>query len=165
MTEIIMGVLIVVCGTLIGNSFAQKLISRKNSIEGIIEAIEKMKTFINFSSMEIVPVISESFTNIVGFEIFTTSPADEETFTDWWEKCVDNLSSNLGLVKEDKILLKRFSMEIGVSDVEGQISHCDLYKRLFLERLKLVKDLVDTKARLFRILGFSLGSAVTLIVV
>ncbi len=165
MTEIIMGALLVVCATLLGNSFAQKLINRKNSLQGIIEAIEKMKTYISFSSMEITQVVSESFKNISGFDAFVTLPSDDVSFSAWWRTSVNNLGAHLGLDKEDKTLLLKFSDGIGASDIKGQISHLDLYTELFTERLKQAKEHVSSKSRLYRILGFSMGCAVTLIVV
>lgn len=165
MTELGLGVVLIICMTLLGNSFAQKLVNRKNTLQVILESIEKMKIHISFSTMEIDQVISESFKGVKGFEYFSFIPAEDFCLYDWWESCVNSLGSELGLSKEDKALLCKFSDGIGISDVSGQMSHLKLYEELFAERLKAAKETVNNKTRLYRILGFSLGCAVTLMVV
>lgn len=165
MNELILGAILMISATLLGSSFSQKLINRRRNLQMLIEVIRKMKTHIGFSSMEISAVVTECFRNIKGFECFAQGTSDDMTFLNWWKECVKSLDSSTGLDKEDRELLIRFSEEIGVSDIEGQISHCDLYAELFSERLRLAKEAESTKCRLYKILGFSVGCAVTLIVV
>ena len=166
MNELILGAVLVISATLLGCSFSQNLINRRKSLQMLIEVIRKMKTYIGFSTREIESVVTECFCNVKGFECFTRgTEKDNETFLMWWKECVNSLDSSTGLDKNDRELLVRFSEEMGVSDVEGQISNCELYEELFTEQLNFAKEAESKKCRLYKILGFSLGCAVTLIVV
>lgn len=165
MNELVFGAVLIISATLFGISFSQKLINRRKNLQMLIEVIRKMQTYIGFSSMEISAVVAECFKNIKGFESFTQYVSEDTAFTTWWEKCVRSIDSSTGLDREDKDLLIRFSEGIGVSDAEGQLSHCELYCELFAERLRLAKEVENTKSRLYKVLGFSVGCAVTLIVV
>lgn len=164
MWQLMMIIIILVCGILLGCSFSQGVVNRRKTLEGIIEALEKMKTYIEFSSMEIFEIIKRSFGNLRGFSDFARIPEDV-TFVLWWSKCVSTLGGETGLSKEDKDLLIRFSNGIGVSDVSGQISHIDLYISMFCEKVRLARDEEEKKSRLYKILGFSFGCAVSLIIV
>lgn len=165
MAELLMVIVILASGTLLGFSFSQNLVNRRKTLEAIIESLEKMKTYIGFSSMEIFSITAEVFGFLQGFEEFTRVPESDVSYIKWWEACVKNLSKETGLCKEDKELLLRFSQGVGVSDVEGQMSHLDLFVRMFNERLHNAREAENKKSRLYKILGFSLGCAVTLTIV
>ncbi|WP_255910449.1 stage III sporulation protein AB [Ruminococcus sp. zg-924] len=70
---------------------------------------------------------------------------------------VSSISSSYGLKDSDKKLLLDFFSELGLSDCDGQLAHCDLY-------ISLVKQLLDSqreesikKSKLYRMLGTFCG--------
>lgn len=155
---------VILCSTFMGNWFAARLKSRRKNLLLIIEAITRMKNHFAFSGFEINRVVSESFCGLPCFERFCICDGSTEEFNLWWEKTVESLPSDTGLSREDKRLLLRFSDSLGVTDVEGQISNCDFYIEVFAQRLKAADAAEDKNSRLYKILGFSLGCIVTLVV-
>lgn len=70
---------------------------------------------------------------------------------------VNSLPTTYGLNENDKKLLLDFFSDLGATDCDGQLSHCDLY-------ISLVKQLLDSqreesikKSKLYRLLGTFCG--------
>ncbi len=165
MFRLIMCLVFVVSSTLIGFWFSLKLSNRKRTLECVIDAIIKTKTLIEFGGYEISRVITQSFNAIRGFEKIEDLILNGENFTKCFYECVNTLPSEHCLRVEDKELLKKFADGLGVSDIQGQTLNCDLYCELFKEQLKFAKENEKSSGRLYRILGFSLGCVVALMVV
>ncbi|MBE6737202.1 MAG: hypothetical protein E7566_00900 [Ruminococcaceae bacterium] len=163
MLRIFMCIVLVVSSTFLGNWFSLKLLRRCEDLFSIIESIQKIKTYINFGGYEICRVIALSFVSKEKFKAFTETE-ENENFLMWWEKCVTYISKTTALNKSDLELLNQFGENLGVTDIEGQISNCELYTKLFEERLNEAKLMENKNVRLYRILGFSLGCTVGLIV-
>ncbi|MBQ4105372.1 MAG: stage III sporulation protein AB [Clostridia bacterium] len=164
MINFVLVIIVILCSTLLGNWFSTRLEARRQSLSTIIVAITKMKSLISFGGFEISRVVNESFESAQGFECFCRELTDDVGFTDFFNSCVDEINIVCALSKEDKALLKRFGEGLGVSDTEGQISNCELYRELLSEKLAEAKDAVDKKSKLYRVLGFSMGCAVALMV-
>lgn len=165
MYKFILSFVFIMSSTLLGCWFSQKLTNRKRTLEMLIDSINKTKTLITFGGYEISRVITESFGPIRGFSMVSELSNNDESFYELFYKCVDSLPSAYFLCTEDKELLKRFAEGLGVSDIQGQTLNCDLYSELFKEQLKIAKEKEKASGRLYRIMGFSLGCAVTLMIV
>ena len=164
MFSLFLSFLLILSATLVGNSFSQRLENRSKYLGGFIEALTKMKALVAFGSYDIKTVVNESFSNISGLEVFCDTGNLEESFTDWWQSKVSSIDKSKGLLQEDTELLIRFGEGLGITDTEGQITHLDLYSDLISQKLKSSKENANVKGRLYRILGFSLGCAVTLVI-
>lgn len=163
MFKLVLSLILIGSATFVGNHFSSRLESRRRTLSLLVESIKKMKTLICFGGYEVYRVIALSFENAKFFDAFCSQPRSEMEFFDWWNECVDNIENKCGLNKEDKTLLKRFAEGIGVTDIEGQIANCELYSELFSERLSSSKETEKNKAQLYRVLGFSVGCAVVLL--
>lgn len=82
-----------------------------------------------------------------------------------FEYCVKNISKEFALTEADKKLLTEFGSKLGDTDVSGQIAHTELYAQLFRERLTELKEQEISKTKLYRVLGFSFGCAISLLIV
>lgn len=163
MLRIVLCLILLLCATFLGYWFSLRLLRRSDNLFTLIECIDKMKNFISFGRYEIARVVSLSFENVEDFKAFTENDDDEEFF-EWWRSCVATLNFSTALNKEDRELLLRFGENLGVTDVEGQISNCELYITLFKKCFDNAKEIENKNVRLYRILGFSLGSLIALIV-
>lgn len=75
-----------------------------------------------------------------------------------------NLSGeDCGFTEGDRELLFQFGRGLGKSDVDGQLSHCEAYRRLIGDRLTAARGEVASKGKLYITLGVSAGLAVALL--
>lgn len=165
MIKLILSLILIIVSSLIGNSFSVKLIARKNTLSSIHNSIKKIKTLICFGGMDIHRVIEECFCTpefpLMEAEVFY----DNCDFDKAFNESVSKISRNYSLTKADKELLCQFGSELGTTDITGQIAHTELYSQLFSERLDNVKAEENAKSKLYRVLGFSLGCAISLLIV
>ena len=163
MLKIIMCILLILCGTFLGNWFSVRLTRRRENLFSLVEALNKIKTNIAFGGFEIRRVIADSFKSATGFEVLTDTDESCENFTQWWKNSVAKITANTALDTEDISLLLRFGETLGVTDTQGQMDNCDLYITLFSKRQKSAEKIENSNKRLYRVLGFSCGCTVTLV--
>lgn len=164
MVKALLCIIVILSSTLVGNWFSVRTSRRRRNIFVLIEAIDKMKNYISFGGYEIRSVIKSSFSSTEGFEILAIDDSTEEDLQLWWSERVNSLRETTALNSEDIELLFKFGKNLGITDVEGQIANCELYVSLFSKRLKSAENAEYKNFRLYRILGFSLGCVVTLMV-
>lgn len=164
MAKLFLSLIIIVCATLLGNSFSMRLSARRNTLIGIISALSRMKTQICFGAVETHRIVEECFCSrefpLISSECISSELSIKEALTGG----IMQVSSGFALTKADKELLLKFSAELGTTDITGQIAHVELYTQLFSERLDSVKKQVSEKSKLYRVLGFSVGSAISLMI-
>ncbi len=165
MFKVILCLVFIITTTLYGFIISQKLTIRKKALESVVDSITRMKSLITFGGFEISRIIQDSFGSIKGFETFVDCYTDSDNLLSHWQKTVNSLPNELCLNSNDKELLIKFSSGLGVTDIEGQIANCDLYCELFKESLEDAKEKEKTSGRLYKILGFSLGCVITLMIV
>lgn len=165
MYKLILSVIFVLSSTYLGYWFSQKLSTRSQTLENISESISKTQTLITFTSYEIIRVVEEAFAKFESFEEIENFCVKGNSFIESFNMCIDLIPSRFALKEEDKTLLKNFSEGLGGSDLSGQVSNCELYKKFFEERINEAKEKEKSFSRLYKILGFSLGCIVTLMIV
>lgn len=164
MFRITLSIGFVLATTLLGCWFSSGLTSRRKTLEAISESITKAGTLISFESYEITRVVKETFGKIKGFEHITEICADGQNFMESFSKCIDLIPHECFLTDDDKDSLKSFSQGLGISDLMGQTSNCELYKKLFDEKINEAKEKEKSLSRLYKIMGFSLGCVVALMI-
>ncbi len=164
MFKFIMCFLLIISATLIGNSFSQRISNRIKCLSEVMEAISRMKSLISFSGLNIQKVVQDGFENTYFEKLFSYKAVETDDFYEWWNNALDHIDKSTGINKEDKDLLHNFGNGLGITDTEGQLTHLELYKELFSRRLNNAKESQREKGKLYRVLGFSLGCAVTLVI-
>ncbi len=155
------GVLILVA-TLLGNWFSQRLLRRTHFLQSIIEGINRIKTSICFGALNSYRAIAESFPELM---IYGKQIDDTQSVSEYWNGLIDSVPKHIGLKEDDIELIKGFGKSLGITDTQGQINNCELYSGLISERLKTSKEAEFSKSRLYKVLGFSVGCALTLLIV
>ena len=86
-------------------------------------------------------------------------------FRDSWSRAVSEISAYSGITAEDRDIIIQFGSKLGATDVIGQTEHCDYFRQKFLLRAEKLEKEYDSKAKLYRSLGFfsGLSAAVVLI--
>ncbi len=165
MIKLILSLVLIISSSLIGNSFSVKLSNRRKTLSLILSAISRIKTLICFGGMDIFRIVEECFCTsdfpLMERDLFCNNSDYNKAF----DESVSKISRNFSLAKSDKELLSQFGSNLGSTDVTGQVAHTELYAQLFAERLSLVKEQEDAKSKLYRVLGFSLGCAISLLIV
>ena len=165
MIKLIFSLVLITVSSLIGNSFSVRLSTRRKTLFSINNAIGRIKTLICFGGMDIYRVCQECFCSaefpLFERETFSSNKEYDKVFED----NVNRISRSFSLTKDDKELLSQFGSNLGTTDITGQIAHTELYAQLFSERLDMVKSEELKKSKLYRVLGFSLGCAVSLLIV
>ena len=165
MYKLLLSLVLIISGGFIGNSFSQKLINRRKTLSSLVNAISRIKTLICFGGMEITEIVEKTLcTNefpLINYQYLDADSNYDKAF----ETSVSNINARFALTKSDKELLLQFGSKLGDSDIQGQVAHTELYAELFSEKLSSVKEQEDSKTKLYRILGFSLGCAISLIIV
>lgn len=165
MIKLILSLVLIIVSSLIGNSFSLKLTTRRKTLVSIHNAINRIKTLICFGGMDTYRVVEECFCTpdfpLMENDLFRGNCDYDKAF----EESVSKINRSFSLTKADKELLCQFGSNLGATDVTGQIAHTELYAQLFSERLDYVKAEESSKSKLYRVLGFSLGCAVSLLVV
>ncbi len=163
MVKLIFTLVVIVSSCLVGNSFSIKLTNRRKTLTSIVSAINKAKTLICFGGMDTKRVVEECFCG-EDFPLLVAEELRGDDFDVSFKNAVSKIGSAFSLNKADKELFIGFGANLGMTDVTGQVAHTELYAELFSERLKQVKAQENEKSRLYRILGFSVGSAISLLI-
>ena len=82
-----------------------------------------------------------------------------------WKKAVADISDGYALKHEYKQLLCSFGEKLGITDVEGQLKHIELYKGLANAHLDDSKNEIKQKSRLYKTMGFFVGTAAALVII
>ncbi|MDO4419319.1 MAG: stage III sporulation protein AB [Ruminococcus sp.] len=165
MIKLIFSLVLIISATLIGNTFSIKLTNRRKTLTAIVGAISRIKTLICFGGMDTKRVVEQCMC-AEDFPLLSSENLSFDThFDKAFEESVEKISNSFSLTESDKELLTQFGTQLGSTDVTGQIAHTELYTTLFTERLNYVKEQESTKSKLYRVLGFSLGCAISLLIV
>lgn len=165
MIKLFLSLVLIIVSSLIGNSFSAKLTTRRKTLFSIHKAINRTKTLICFGGMDIYRVVEECFCTpdfpLMERDLFS----DKSDYENAFEQSVSKINRSFSLTESDKELLNQFGSNLGTTDVTGQLAHTELYAQLFAERLNYVKSEESSKSKLYRVLGFSLGCAISLLIV
>lgn len=165
MIKLLLSLILIVSASFIGNTFSLKLTNRRKTLSSIVAAISRIKTLICFGGMDTRRVVEECLCTEEFPLIYADDLSLESSYDKAFEKSVSKISSSFSLTKGDKELLAQFGSQLGSTDVTGQIAHAELYAQLFTERLNFVKEQENAKSKLYRVLGFSFGCAISLLIV
>lgn len=156
--------LLVTATTLIGIKKSQRLYRRRDFINEFLVFLDSLATNIRYSGDELSVIISKS-EDPFGKAVYDSYRKSEGSFFERWKKAVMKISDGYSLKHDDKQLLCSFGEKLGITDVEGQLKHIELYKGLAKAHLDDSKKDITEKSRLYKTMGFFVGAAVALIVI
>jgi stage III sporulation protein AB len=149
-----------------GLIYANRLILRKQFLEQYLQFLNFVESQIAYS-MDTPTRILNKYKGAKEFEIFSSHCKKKlllhKLFSESWRESLEYIKKDFGLTNEDFSLLNDFGQKLGTSDIEGQIQHCELHKKLVINNFEEANKEKQQKEKLYITLGLALGSCLALI--
>ncbi len=131
----------------------------------MLENIQMLLEYRNLSTQEIIEYLhnSNSFSNLILIrKMYNSNNSDfNVTIIDAF-----NDKQNLeNLDREDVQLLKGFFSILGRSNLEGQLSNCQLYKDFFKQKLRILEEKESTECKTKSTLITALGLVLIILII
>ena len=152
--------LIVLTGAAIGYLQSKRLSARTLFFEEYQRFLSELTLQIRYDSSSLQRIL-EKFSGYQRLSPMLKTCCERiregESFFEAWNQGVGRLSKDNGLVKGDVELLLDLGKGLGISDLEGQLSHLKLNDELTRLRLEEARECKAKKGKLYQMLGLSLG--------
>ena len=153
MLRMIPSLVILAASILIGCGLSLRLSRRSALLSDFITLLDTAADRMSYSGGNLAEVFADNF---AGFVFDPAAPFDRQ-----WEQMIRSLRDDLKA--QDREVLIRFARELGRGDVGAEINRIRLYQGLLRERLDDARDACRKKGALYRVLPFSAGMAVTIL--
>ncbi|MBA4687207.1 MAG: stage III sporulation protein AB [Candidatus Galacturonibacter soehngenii] len=172
MLKLFGSILIVMATTGIGYTTGRDLKIRLDNLR----YIKKLMLMLRGEIKYLKAPLGEAFFNVAKrakepFDLFFNKIALEiemlecESFYAIWCKHIDHELSKVKLSNKDCQTLKRVGEHLGYMDKEMQLGMIDLYVEQLEEEIKLTKESIDEKIRVYHCLGVTIGLFAVLIII
>ena len=156
-------VLIIVSCFSIGYLKAKNLYIRRDFLSSFIKYLSVLSTNIRYNSDDIFSIVNLS-AKTEDLNCFEMSKEDNVSFEEYWKNKITSLDIKDNLLLTDKTLLSEFGSQLGKKDIEGELQHIELYKRLFEKQLQDAENQIVKKSKLYKVMGFFVGTATALVI-
>ena len=153
MLRLIAGFTITAASILVGCCLSSRLTRRREVLADYIALLDQAANRLSCTGMSLAAVFSDNF---AGFD-FDPSLA----FAPQWERMAEQYREVLR--DDDRRVLREFAKDLGSGDRESELNRIRLYQSMLKERLADAKTACEKKGSLYRILPFSIGLAITII--
>lgn len=153
MLRLLLGLLIVAVSILIGFYLSSRLSRRRTVLTDYISLLDEAANRLSYTSDHLAAVFGENF---AGFH-FESSLA----FAPQWEKMTEQFRDVL--TDADRRVLCEFAEKLGEGDIPSQLNRIRLYQSLLKERLDEARECCEKKGALYRVLPFSIGLIITIL--
>lgn len=154
-----------VTGFFAGCSMSKKLYTRRDFLKSFIVFLSALATNIRYNSSDIYTLTRLS-AHSSGLEIMSLDDLEDGSpFEEQWEHRVAVACSKKQLSKVDRELMLEFGSQLGKTDTQGQLSHLELYKTVFAKQLSSAEEEISKKSKLYKTMGFFVGSVIALMMI
>lgn len=133
-------------------------------MRSFIVFLNSLATNIRYNSDDIFTIVS-ACAGSAELKCFLISGNNIIPFESVWNKCISEIPKSYSLCKTDVDLLCEFGSQLGKTDIEGQLKHIELYKELFEKQLYNAEDDIIKKSKLYKTMGFFVGTAAALMMI
>ena len=161
--------LIFLSSSMIGRLLSKKYYYRLEELEEIKNALNLFKTKIKFTYSSIPEIFKEiaegSKQNIS--KIFENTVHNLKTMpaTEAWNKAIDETKENTNLNEEDIKIIKGLSKQLGITDIEGQISQIDITQNFLDTQIRQAQEEKEKNQKLYQKLGTTIGLVIVILLV
>ena len=161
--------LIFLSSSMIGRLLSKKYYYRLEELEEIKNALNLFKTKIKFTYSSIPEIFREiaegSKQNIS--KIFENTVHNLKTMpaTEAWNKAIDETKENTNLNEEDIKIIKGLSKQLGIIDIEGQISQIDITQNFLDTQIRQAQEEKEKNQKLYQKLGTTIGLVIVILLV
>lgn len=161
-------ILIIFSASLAGFYFSGRLNQRKNFLKAFISFLKSLEIQLRYSGEDIfqlIPKCSDSEILKPFFINLTAEKVKDISFSELWRKAVNSSAKSCNLKKSDCQALIDFGGSLGTTDTSGELSHIKLYEEVFSKALENAQEDLDKKSKLYKAMGFFLGTSIALMIV
>ncbi len=158
------GLLICACFAY-GCCMSKNLYMRMNFIKSFIVFLSALSTNIRYNSADIFTLVSISARSEELSALKIKDDIPNCPFGVIWEERIKSIPKCYSLTKEDKELLTEFGSQLGKTDIDGQLKHIELYKAVFKKQLANSEEAIIKKSKLYKTMGFFVGTAAALLMI
>lgn len=153
-------VLLALAGLAAGYLRAGRLYARRNFLRSFLSFLDTLSTGLRYSGEDIFTLMHQCG----GF--FEMNAADaSKPFELAWADCIKPLTKRYSLHRQDEELLFSFGERLGKTDLEGQLSHIELYQTLFEKQEGNAEEDIGKKSKLYKALGLFVGVSAAIMLV
>ena len=161
--------LIFLSSSMIGRLLSKKYYYRLEELEEIKNALNLFKTKIKFtysSIPEIFKEIAEGSNQNIS-KIFENTVHNLKTMpaTEAWNKAIDETKENTNLNEEDIKTIKGLSKQLGITDIEGQISQIDITQNFLDTQIRQAQEEKEKNQKIYQKLGTTIGLVIVILLV
>lgn len=164
-----MAAVFIACSFALGGRFAASVDSRRAElIRSILLMINIIETRLRFCAVpvtELLRLIEESECCLPFITECRLAVESGEPFGTAWKNSISECRSFCRLIPDEAVKLAAMGSDIGVTDIEGQLSCCGYYREIFSAYLSEREEKSRRSAKLFPPLGMLLGASAVLFLV
>ena len=150
---------------MMGVMISVNLKKRVTQLEQTIQFIHKTETYIRFQQIHLInlyKIMSIDFPALKFIDHCYKFLKSGMAYDQSIEESLSNRANISTLVPEDVKVIQSFLHSLGASDLEGQIDHCNLHKKLLEENLTKAQKISSEKGKLYSTLGFFAGLSIAI---
>lgn len=144
---------------------SRKLSIRVTQLEGFLAFVSSARTEIRYSALPVEQILEKHGRNLRFLELCGIYYSNGEEFSRAWNHGLEKGTAGTGLREKELGFMRDFGQGFGATDLEGQLSHCQLYLDLIGGELTQAKEEKAQKSKLYFMLGIFGGLAAALLIV
>ncbi len=153
----------------IGKMLAQRYYYRVQELEELKNALNLFKTKIKFT-YETIPEIFEEISknitkNISNIFKSTVKGLKDFSVSQAWEQAIESEKKNTNLNEEDIRVIKLLSKQLGITDIEGQISQIEITEHFLDTQIKQAQQEKEKNQKLYQKLGTTMGLVIVILLI
>lgn len=153
----------------IGKMLAQRYYFRVQELEELKNALNLFKTKIKFT-YETIPEIFEEISNNITKNISNIFKSTVKGLKDFsvsqaWEQAIESEKKNTNLNEEDIRVIKLLSKQLGITDIEGQISQIEITEHFLDTQIKQAQQEKEKNQKLYQKLGITMGLVIVILLI
>lgn len=153
----------------IGKMLAQRYNYRVQELEELKNALNLFKTKIKFT-YETIPEIFEEISNNITKNISNIFKSTVKGLKDFsvsqaWEQAIESEKKNTNLNEEDIRVIKLLSKQLGITDIEGQISQIEITEHFLDTQIKQAQQEKEKNQKLYQKLGTTMGLVIVILLI
>lgn len=138
---------------MVGFYFSHRLYIRRETLQKFIHELRASVTQIRYNCDNLCEIFSDKFSDFCF--------SDEKPFLSQWNSLLKIYETKLS--QQDIRLLMSFAENLGKADINGEISHIQMYIDMLNDSVEEAKNNINTKSKLYRTLGVSAGLLVSIL--
>ncbi len=163
--KLIGSILIVASCFSVGYLKSKKLYVRRDFLKSFLKFLSVLSTNIRYNSDDIFSLIDLS-AKAEGLTCLENNNKDViNSFNEYWREKIISINSIYPLTNTDKMLLNEFGFQLGKTDLDGELKHIELYMALFEKQLTDAENAIQKKSKLYKAMGFFVGTATALMII